>query len=148
MRHRDVDICPRCFRYFDDRVHIVVRASCCAALFCRQCRDKLEALPACPFCGKARHACPYPDCGMSFSKPCALVRHSRKHTGEKPFQCAYPGCRRAFAEKGNMLRHVHDVHRGEKPFQCAYEHCLQRFARKSHLVAHAASQHNDDLLRP
>ncbi len=41
----------------------------------------------------------------------ALQRHTRVHTGEKPFQCEHPGCGHRFARMGHLLQHRKTQHR-------------------------------------
>jgi hypothetical protein len=40
-----------------------------------------------------------------------LQRHTRVHTGEKPFQCEHPGCGHRFARMGHLLQHRKTQHR-------------------------------------
>ena len=42
-------------------------------------------------------------CLQTFAAPSLLVRHERKHTGEKPFVCEI--CSRGFARKDNLKSH-------------------------------------------
>ncbi|CCK69842.1 Usv1p KNAG_0D00900 [Huiozyma naganishii CBS 8797] len=53
------------------------------------------------------------DCNMSFTRAEHLARHTRKHTGEKPFQCYI--CRKYFSRVDNLKQHRDSVHK--KPFQ-------------------------------
>ncbi|KAI8867127.1 hypothetical protein GQ42DRAFT_114768, partial [Ramicandelaber brevisporus] len=45
-------------------------------------------------------------CGMIFHRAEHLMRHSRKHTGEKPYRCIIPGCTKSFSRFDNMLQHT------------------------------------------
>ncbi|ORZ02635.1 hypothetical protein BCR43DRAFT_519923 [Syncephalastrum racemosum] len=46
------------------------------------------------------------DCKMVFTRSEHLARHTRKHTGEKPFGCIVPGCARRFSRFDNMMQHT------------------------------------------
>ncbi|KAG0734257.1 hypothetical protein G6F57_007296 [Rhizopus arrhizus] len=56
----------------------------------------------------------YGDCNMVFTRSEHLARHTRKHTGEKPFKCVIPGCNRRFSRFDNMMQHT-QTHRGKSP---------------------------------
>ncbi|KAI8344451.1 hypothetical protein BC941DRAFT_408666 [Chlamydoabsidia padenii] len=54
----------------------------------------------------------YGDCNMTFTRGEHLARHTRKHTGEKPFMCIIPNCTKAFSRFDNMMQHT-QTHRRE-----------------------------------
>ncbi|KAG2228974.1 hypothetical protein INT48_008687, partial [Thamnidium elegans] len=56
-------------------------------------------------------------CQMVFTRSEHLARHTRKHTGEKPFLCVVPGCDRSFSRFDNMIQHTqtHKATRSKSP---------------------------------
>lgn len=56
-------------------------------------------------------------CHMVFTRSEHLARHTRKHTGEKPFLCVVPGCTRRFSRFDNMMQHTqtHKATRSKSP---------------------------------
>ena len=54
-------------------------------------------------------------CNHSYATNSHLIVHQRNHTGEKPFQC--DKCDYSSAQKSNLITHMH-IHTGEKPFSC------------------------------
>ncbi|KAI7900305.1 uncharacterized protein BX663DRAFT_518210, partial [Cokeromyces recurvatus] len=57
------------------------------------------------------------DCHMVFTRSEHLARHTRKHTGEKPYVCIVPGCSRRFSRFDNMMQHTqtHKSTRNKSP---------------------------------
>ena len=80
---------------------------------------------------KSRFRCDHPGCGKRFSRQYELARHTRKHTGEKPFQCTF--CKRYFSRSDHRNTHSR-THTGEKPYACL--HCPKTFARSDQQREH------------
>ncbi|EDO19379.1 hypothetical protein Kpol_1002p25 [Vanderwaltozyma polyspora DSM 70294] len=58
---------------------------------------------------KKRYICKgFKGCSMEFTRSENLVRHRRKHTGEKPFQCHV--CLKFFSRIDNLKQHIESVH--------------------------------------
>jgi len=61
----------------------------------------------------------------------SLIRHERKHTGEKRFRCQY--CQKPIDDKCALAIHER-THTGERPYKC--QHCDATFARRSSTKRH------------
>ncbi|XP_037572403.1 zinc finger protein 211-like [Dermacentor silvarum] len=68
-----------------------------------------------------------------------LEKHTRVHTGERPFKCHF--CTRSFSQKTNLNKHLR-IHTGERPFKCHL--CPQSFSQgptlKGHLRTHTGEK--------
>jgi uncharacterized Zn-finger protein len=48
--------------------------------------------------------CSFKGCGWKFARSDELTRHTRKHTGDRPFQCRL--CERAFSRSDHLSLHM------------------------------------------
>ncbi|KAF2747188.1 hypothetical protein M011DRAFT_66011 [Sporormia fimetaria CBS 119925] len=60
--------------------------------------------------GQRFYCVDYPPCNLSFTRSEHLLRHIRKHTGERPFTCH---CSRRFSRLDNLRQHAQTVHVNE-----------------------------------
>ena len=71
-------------------------------------------------------------CEKRFSRSDELNRHTRIHTGYKPFVCTI--CMRSFSRSDHLTTHIR-THTGEKPFACSV--CTRKFARSDERRRHS-----------
>uniref|UniRef100_A0A3P8W7B6 HTH CENPB-type domain-containing protein n=2 Tax=Cynoglossus semilaevis TaxID=244447 RepID=A0A3P8W7B6_CYNSE len=72
-----------------------------------------------------------PECGKTFACRSYLLRHLKRHTGEKLFSCTE--CGKKFTERGSLRMHLR-IHSEEELLSCS--ECGKRFTRETHLTRH------------
>ncbi|KAJ3327193.1 hypothetical protein HDU76_012252 [Blyttiomyces sp. JEL0837] len=83
--------------------------------------------------------CPFPDCGMVFTRRQNMACHATTHSGEKPHACDVPGCSSRFRRRQDLYRHSRSVHLAVGTRQYFCEKCGMKFARADGLAAHLKS---------
>jgi hypothetical protein len=82
--------------------------------------------------------CTYPGCLKEFSTRWSLNRHTRVHTGVKPYKCNF--CFKEFAQNCSLKRHE-QTHSQERVWVCDYQGCGKRFKLKEYLEVHHQRTH-------
>jgi KRAB domain-containing zinc finger protein len=83
---------------------------------------------------RGTHVCT--TCATPFQSRAHLERHTRKHTGERPYACTLCPSRVAFSQTDQLRVHIRSLHTHERPFQC--ELCEVVFAESGQLRKHTA----------
>ena len=86
--------------------------------------------------GERPFVCGEKGCGYASRQSANLASHARTHTGVKPFACEEVGCGYATAERCALARHTR-THTGEKPYACKVGGCGFTSSDVSSLGRHA-----------
>ncbi|XP_053699410.1 zinc finger protein 226-like [Sabethes cyaneus] len=84
-----------------------------------------------------KHACAV--CDRRFTLKLSLIRHERKHTGERRFKCDI--CGLTISSTSNLNAHKSIVHGKDRPYRC--EICGQGFLFRCRLVRHMNFHSNE-----
>lgn len=129
-------VCPHCNYIFNDsamyKEHMSIHVKLKKLIYRKKYKKKNVSRI------KMQHTCEI--CQKSFYKLGQLERHSRIHSGEKPFLCTY--CGRGFAQKNTLIIHT-SRHTGYKPFKCTL--CPSKFGQKGNLRAHVEKTHSNPI---
>ena len=94
--------------------------------------------------GKIREkklSCDYENCDFRCAAPSEMVKHIRKHTGERPFICDFLECGKGFTQKSAMIIHKRR-HLKDKIYSCVFPECDFKAVSKSAITLHSKT-HSD-----
>ncbi len=92
-----------------------------------------ELVEKCEIDGKQWHRCKWFDCNYSTIRSDSIVRHMRRHTGDRPYKCEL--CSYATIQSSALKIHMRR-HTGEKPYKCNFDNCGKRFTVLGTLLIH------------
>lgn len=92
--------------------------------------------------GQSSYQCHWSGCGRTLPTRQKMVRHIRKHSGDKPFKCSE--CLKCFATKESLKQHGR-IHSGERPFKCPY--CDKSFASSAFVNVHVRTHTGEKPLK-
>ena len=86
-----------------------------------------------------RYACTFEGCSYCAVESHHLKRHSRTHSGERPYACSF--CPYSAAEQGTLTRHL-TTHTQQRPeVTCPEEGCMHTCKTKGAMRQHIRSSH-------
>lgn len=80
-------------------------------------------------------ACTFEGCGWAFACQSDLIRHTKTHTGERPYACVFSDCDKNFSRQEHLTRHM-KTHIGEGRYICKVKDCNKAFPRLVELNRH------------
>lgn len=104
--------------------------------------------PAAATASSSCFKCEHPGCSMFFKSKALFDRHSRVHSGEKPYSCTI--CNKSFSQSSNLYKHMkshvdQDLKWNRqttlKPFRCVVDNCNKSFITKWSLENHVVTVH-------
>lgn len=78
-------------------------------------------------------------CPKKFEIKYHLQRHSRKHSGEKPYKFKHSGCEESFTQLSGLQAHFRRHHQPDKPYKC--KQCPHAFSDEESFAEHT-KKHN------
>ncbi|KAK3360090.1 hypothetical protein B0T25DRAFT_534701 [Lasiosphaeria hispida] len=79
--------------------------------------EEVKEMPANPLLpGGDRIPCSDPSCEKTFSRPCELKKHMKRH--DKPYACTHTGCDKHFGSKNDWKRHENSQHTQLEFWKC------------------------------
>ncbi|XP_037792994.1 zinc finger protein 680-like [Penaeus monodon] len=94
------------------------------------------------------YVCPHPGCRRSFCRNEELTRHTRIHSGHRPFLCLT--CNRRFVRRDHLAKHerTHLPPDDKRTYECPLPACCHRYTRSDALTRHMWTAHHIRARQP
>ncbi|XP_071534570.1 uncharacterized protein [Panulirus ornatus] len=109
-----------------------------------------QEMPAAPhnLNGERPFVCEESGCGRAFCRNEELTRHSRIHSGNRPFLCQR--CGRRFVRRDHLTKHqrTHLPVQAKRSYTCPLPACKHRYTRSDALTRHMWTAHHTRVRQP